>query len=77
MRNYEPDAMKFFEEKALSGDGQFAIAFAVLKLAREHRQLQENLTFGDGSGNRTPGVMEKLAMEVGDIAQLFREDRQA
>lgn len=56
-----------FLTKAQAGDGQFAIAYSILTLATEHRKLQENLTFGDGSGDRTPGTFEKIAMVMDDM----------
>lgn len=56
-----------FLSKARSGDGQFAVAYSILMLAQEHRKLQENLTFGDGSATREHGTFEKIAIVMGDI----------
>lgn len=56
-----------FLHEARRGDGQFAIAYSILMLATEHRKLQENLTFGDGSGDRTQGTFEKIAIVMDDI----------
>lgn len=56
-----------FRTRALNGDGQFAIAFAIMR-------LREDLCFGDGSGDRITGTLEKLAMSVTDIAEHLARD---
>lgn len=63
------DMLNDFADRAVKGDGQFAIAYAIMRLAGEHRQLQENLTFGDANNpNRAHGTFEKIAMVLEDIA---------
>lgn len=71
----DQSTLNTFEKRAVAGDGLFAIAFALLTLAAEHRRLQENLTFGDGSANRSPGTLEKLAMGVDDLVEAVRDLR--
>lgn len=68
MLNREDELLPVFRDHAEKGDGQFAIAYAILRLTGEHRKLQENLTFGNGSP-RVQGVLERLAMGVDDIAK--------
>jgi len=74
------DILDDFASRARAGDGQFAIAFSIMRLAREHRTLQENLTFGEiNNPNRVQGVFEKIAMVLEDISQALeamREDEQ-
>ena len=78
----ESEILSRFEKKA-EADGSYAIAFAILSLTKEVRKFQENMTFGDFSmqGDRTPGVGEKIGMEIadiqlhiGEIAQALRRD---
>ncbi len=59
------------EKDALSGDRMAAIAFGIIALAAEHRELQRNLTFGDwkNGSSRVQGVFERLAMNTADIAE--------
>lgn len=82
MPRFESDMMEKFEKKA-EKDGSYAIAYALLVLAREHREFQENMTFGKDwlGSNRYPGVGEKIGMEMadlntqlGDIAQALRSE---
>lgn len=74
--DYEKGMLDLCDRRATAGDGQFAIAYAILTLAKEHRQLQENLTFGDWADHehRTQGVFEKLAMAVEDVASAIRDN---
>lgn len=65
MTNIDPEMLKLFRAKA-EKDGAFAVAFAVLTLANEHRQLQDHLTFS-GPGHH-PGVLEKIGIEMADLA---------
>lgn len=67
------DLIALFADKARAGDGQFAIAFALLTLAAEHRALQQNLTFGDGSADRAPGVLEHIATSLREISETMRD----
>jgi hypothetical protein len=58
----------FFENKARAGDASFAIAYALMELAHAQRLSAEALDrMGLNSGSpegRTPGTLEKLAMEA-------------
>lgn len=66
----DKDIEKVVRAKAIA-DGQFAIAHSILTLAAELRTFQQNMTFGnfEHQGNRTPGIGEKIAMELTDIQQ--------
>ena len=55
-----------FRKRALDGDGSFAIAFALMR-------LREDLCFGDGTGDRVQGPLEKIAMALTDIAENMAE----
>lgn len=65
MSRFELEMMKLCEDKA-EKDGSYAIAYALLVLAGEHRTLQENLTFS-GHSRSHPGVLEKIGMEMETI----------
>lgn len=70
-----PQILATFEQKA-QADGLYAVAYSILVLSSELRELQQNLTFGDTSagGSRIQGVLEKLAMGTGDIAEALRRE---
>lgn len=55
-----------FRKRALDGDGQFAIAFALMR-------LREDLCFGDGSGERQQGPLEVIARAASDMADILAE----
>jgi len=57
-----------FEDQARRGDGQFAIAYALLRLADSHEKLRRDLCFGRSPTSR-PGVLEKIAIELTDLAK--------
>ena len=52
-----------FEDKARAGDGQFAIAYALLRLADTHEKLRGDLCFGQ-TATSPPGVLEKVGMPL-------------
>ncbi|MEO5492955.1 MAG: hypothetical protein ABIR08_02890 [Sphingomonas sp.] len=58
-----------FEDKARAGDGQFAIAFALMALAREHERLANKVgQIGfDGPANNM-GALEYIGVRLGDVA---------
>lgn len=68
MFNYDEEMLKLCERKAEDGNGQFAIAYAILRPTRETSELRADLCFGPSNG-RVPGVLEKLAMGVDDLAK--------
>lgn len=60
-----------FEDKARAGDGAFAIAFALLRLAEANTLTAEGLDrlgLNYLSPAGPPGALEKLAMEATRIA---------
>lgn len=63
-----------FEDRARQGDGRFAIAFALLRLAETQEKLRGDLCFGQTSDS-PPGVLEKLGIEMGDLAAAVRDLR--
>lgn len=56
-----------FEDKARAGDGSFAIAFALMEIAREQKRVGyalERLGLGDAA---TPmGALEALSVNLGE-----------
>jgi hypothetical protein len=58
-----------FEDRARKGDGQFAIAYALLRMAENHEKLRNDLCFG---GNSYPGVLEKIGIELAEIASAVK-----
>lgn len=55
-----------FEDRAREGDGQFAIAYALLRLAESHEKFRGDLCFGRTS--TSTGVLEKIGMELAELA---------
>lgn len=54
-----------FEDKARAGDGQFAIAFALMQIAREQKSVATQLKYlGVGDAASSMGAMEFLAMQL-------------
>ena len=60
-----------FEEKARSGDGKFAIAYALLRLAETHEKLRGDLCFGQ-TLTSPPGVLEKIGIEMAELASAVK-----
>lgn len=59
-----------FEEKARKGDSGFAIAFALMRLARTNEKLAKaTQDMGLGDASSPMGAIELLAKEVRDGAQ--------
>ena len=59
----------FFEDKARAGDGQYAIAFALLKLTKENERMNKKLgqlSF-DGPGGGM-GALEHIGLRLGEMA---------
>jgi hypothetical protein len=64
----------YFEERARSGDGAFAIAFALLELRDSQMQTARALNKLGVADASTPfGAIENLAMEVKDAARVIAE----
>lgn len=64
MSRFESEMLKICEDKA-EKDGSYAIAYAILSLAREHRKFSEQMTYGwSDVPNAPPGVLEKIGMEM-------------
>jgi len=63
----------YFEDKARSGDGAFAVAFALMELAEAQKRSAKALDqigFNDGRhSSGPPGTTEKIAMELARIAE--------
>ena len=62
-------AQGLFEEKALAGNGAFAIAFAILELAQAQIEVAKALSdlgYGDGEGS-----LEAIRREMARIADAF------
>lgn len=57
-----------FEDKARKGDGSFAVAYSLLKLATSFEKYRSEMGFGDGE-RRYPGIGEKIGMELADLQQ--------
>ncbi|MEY9590597.1 hypothetical protein ABIA06_002888 [Bradyrhizobium yuanmingense] len=64
----------YFEERARSGDGAFAIAYALLELrdAQIHTARALN-KLGVGDASTHFGAIENLAMEIKDAARVIAE----
>ncbi|HKR16247.1 MAG TPA: hypothetical protein VJM81_02525 [Rhizorhapis sp.] len=60
-----------FEDRARAGDGQFAIAYAVLRMAESHEKLRGDLCFGR-TQTSPPGVLEKIGMEMAELASAVK-----
>jgi hypothetical protein len=67
----------YFEDKARSGDGAFAVAFALLELAEAQKNAAralDQIGFNDGRhSNGPPGTTEKIAMELARVADALAE----
>lgn len=60
-----------FENYARKGDGQFAIAFALLKMTEAQERgarAIDDLALNSLDPEGCPGAVEKLAMELGRLA---------
>lgn len=58
-----------FHAAALKGDGQFAIAYALLVLADAHNNLTKELCSGSA---HDPGALENVGIELGAIAKAIK-----
>lgn len=54
-----------FEDRARAGDGTFAIAYALVRLAVSHEKMRNNLCVGS---EKSPGSLEKIGMELAELA---------
>jgi hypothetical protein len=63
----------YFEDRARSGDGAFAVAFALMELAEAQKssaRALDQIGFNDGrNSSGPPGTTEKIAMELARIAE--------
>ena len=64
----EPDIDRVIERKAATS-GEYAIAYALLRLA----YYLSHLGFFPPSPGHGPGTTEKMAMELGEIASVLRD----
>lgn len=66
----------FCEDKAREGDGQYAVAFAILELADHHARVARSLD-AMGMNNMVaggpPGALEMIAMQMKSIADAFTQ----
>jgi hypothetical protein len=60
-----------FEDRARAGDGQFAIAYGLLRLAESHERLRGDLCFGR-TATSAPGVLEKIGIEMAELASAVK-----
>lgn len=61
-----------FSAKARAGDGQFAIAYAILRAVEAQDRMRED--FGFGPHDHTyPGIFEKVAVVLDDLAKAVGE----
>ncbi|MGB3490804.1 MAG: hypothetical protein WBA62_22165 [Xanthobacteraceae bacterium] len=67
----------YFEDQARSGDGAFAVAFALLELATAQRaaaKALDQIGFNDGrERNGPPGTTEKIAMELARLTDVLAD----
>jgi hypothetical protein len=64
-----------FEEKARAGDGQFAMAYALLKLAQNHERLATKvgyLGFDAPGSHPAPGALEFIGMQMRDLVEVMQ-----
>jgi aminoglycoside phosphotransferase family enzyme len=60
----------FFEDKARSGDGQYAIAFALLDLNQTQKKVATALErLGSNNATTEMGAVEMLSAEVKGVAE--------
>jgi hypothetical protein len=63
-----------FEAKARKGDGLFAIAFALLRLADAQRAIATHIKYlGTGDAATTMGAIEFLGAHIGEKLDALRE----
>ena len=55
-------------QKAKAGDPQFAIAYALLKLAEAQAETAAQVYFAAFGDNRNPGALEKIGMNLSELA---------
>lgn len=56
-----------FEEKARKGDGQFAIAYALMNLVDAHKSVATHLKYlGNGDAATTMGAIEAFGAHIGE-----------
>jgi hypothetical protein len=68
------DFEDFCEDKARAGDGQYAIAFALMQLARETRFLGKGVRdLGNGDAASNMGAIEGLAVMIKEAAQTIAD----
>lgn len=67
----DEEVARGFLKRAESGDGLFAIAYALMQVSATQGQLRQDLCFGKnyGDGHLYPGCLEKIGIELGDIAK--------
>ena len=76
MLNRDDEMMALAEKKAGEGDGHFAIAYALLSLAKAHNHLRRDLCFGETVGEYAyPGVLEKIGICLTDLSNAVSELR--
>jgi len=63
----------FFEDEARKGNGAFAIAFAIMELAQQQKQLVRSLDRLGAGTDTSPGAVEMIAKELKDGAERIAE----
>lgn len=73
MRPYEIESE--FEKRALSGDGAYAIAYAILQLADQQRRVANELNaLGTGTTATPDGALGLVATALNGLADSVRGD---
>lgn len=68
----DDELLEQFSAKAKAGDGQFAIAYALLRVVEAQDRMREDFGFGPYD-RKYPGIFEKLAMGMDDLAKAVGE----
>jgi len=64
----------FFEDKARGGDGRYAIAYALLKLASAQESTAVHIKYlGNGNAATTMGAIEAYGMHIGEKLNTLSE----
>ncbi|WP_157216069.1 hypothetical protein [Flavisphingomonas formosensis] len=64
----EQHIQDLFEDRARKGDGQFAVAFALLELARGQERVAKALR-SIAAGGSQPGGLEAVALELKHLGE--------
>ena len=68
------DIQGFCEDRARAGEAGYAIAYAILELAHKQHNVAkalDDLALNNLDPAGSPGAVEKLAMELGNLVQVL------